>query len=582
MARYMPIYVLTIDLMEKIWLSSYPPGVPHEIEELAHGSIADYVDAALVKYAERKAFISGSTGVALTYRELDTLSRQVAAYFQSDLKLPKGARVALMMPNLLQYPVCLFGLLRAGYVVVNVNPMYTPRELEHQLKDSGAEAMVVVELFANTLAKVIANTSVKHVVVTALTDMMPWAKRVIGNFLIRQVKKAVPAYSLPGCVDLRKVLTIGATYSFNPVTFKPDDLAFLQYTGGTTGVSKGAMLTHSNVLANIEQGRVWFDPIIDKNEAMIGVTAIPLYHIFALGTCISGLDAGGTNVLVSDPRNIPAFVKVLSRYKFATLPAVNTLFIGLLNDPQFAKLNFSKLLFAIGGGAATQRTVAEQWQRVTGRPLLEGFGLTECSPTVSVNPYNLNEFRGGIGFPLPSTEISIRSEDGTELPIGEPGEICVRGPQVMKGYWQRPQETAAVMTVDGFLRTGDIGVMEEDGYLKIVDRLKDMILVSGFNVYPNELEEVVMTHPGVLEVAAVGQKSEETGEKVKLFVVKKTPALTEAMLIAHCRKHLTAYKVPREIEFLNELPKSPVGKILRRELRDRDALAMAVATPSGP
>lgn len=507
--------------MDKIWLKSYPPGVPHEIDAQALGSIADYVDAALVKYAERNAFISGSTGVALTYRELDTLSRQVAAYFQSELNLPKGARVALMMPNLLQYPVCLFGLLRAGYVVVNVNPMYTPRELEHQLKDSGAEAMIVVELFANTLAKVIANTSVKHVVVTALTDMMPWAKRMIGNFLIRQVKKAVPAYNLKGSIGLRDALSIGSTRSFQPVTFKPDDLAFLQYTGGTTGVSKGAMLTHNNVLANIEQGKVWFDPIIDKNEAMIGVTAIPLYHIFALGTCISGLDAGGTNVLVSDPRNIPAFVKVLSRYKFATLPAVNTLFIGLLNDPKFAKLDFSKLLFGIGGGAATQRAVAEQWQQVTGRPLLEGFGLTECSPTVTVNPYNLREFRGGIGFPLPSTEISIRDEDGTELPVGVPGEICVRGPQVMKGYWQRPKETAAVMTVDGFLRTGDIGIMEEDGYLKIVDRLKDMILVSGFNVYPNELEEVVMTHPGVLEVAAVGKKSEETGEKVKLFVVKK-------------------------------------------------------------
>jgi long-chain acyl-CoA synthetase len=566
--------------MDKIWLKSYPPGVPHEIDAQALGSIADYVDAALVKYAERNAFISGSTGVALTYRELDTLSRQVAAYFQSELNLPKGARVALMMPNLLQYPVCLFGLLRAGYVVVNVNPMYTPRELEHQLKDSGAEAMIVVELFANTLAKVIANTSVKHVVVTALTDMMPWAKRMIGNFLIRQVKKAVPAYNLKGSIGLRDALSIGSTRSFQPVTFKPDDLAFLQYTGGTTGVSKGAMLTHNNVLANIEQGKVWFDPIIDKNEAMIGVTAIPLYHIFALGTCISGLDAGGTNVLVSDPRNIPAFVKVLSRYKFATLPAVNTLFIGLLNDPKFAKLDFSKLLFGIGGGAATQRAVAEQWQQVTGRPLLEGFGLTECSPTVTVNPYNLREFRGGIGFPLPSTEISIRDEDGTELPVGVPGEICVRGPQVMKGYWQRPKETAAVMTVDGFLRTGDIGIMEEDGYLKIVDRLKDMILVSGFNVYPNELEEVVMTHPGVLEVAAVGQKSEETGEKVKLFVVKKTPALTEAMLIAHCREHLTAYKVPREIEFLNELPKSPVGKILRRELRERDEHARAVANTS--
>ena len=555
--------------MDKIWLNSYPPGVPKEIDANALGSISDYVDTAFAKYPQRKAFISGSTGVALTYQQLDILSLQVAAYFQSVLKLPKGARVALMIPNLLQYPVCLFGILRAGYVVVNVNPMYTPRELEHQLKDSGAEAMVVVEMFAHTLAKVIATTSVKHVVVTALTDMMPWAKRVIGNFLIRHVKKAVPPYSLPGSTNLRDAMAMGSQAVFHPVTFKADDLAFLQYTGGTTGVSKGAMLTHRNVLSNVEQGRVWFDPIIDKTEAMIGITAIPLYHIYALGTCLSGLNAGGTNVLVSDPRNIPAFVKVLSQYKFASLPAVNTLFIGLLNNPNFAKLDFSKLIFGVGGGAATQRTVAEQWQQVTGKPLLEGFGLTECSPTVSVNPYNTNEFRGGIGFPLPSTEVSIRNEEGTELPIGQAGELCVRGPQVMKGYWQRPQETAAVMTADGFLRTGDIAVMEIDGYMKIVDRIKDMILVSGFNVYPNEVEEVVMSHPGVLEVAAVGNKSDGTGEKIKLFVVKKSPALTQEMLIAHCRENLTAYKVPREVEFLDELPKSPVGKVLRRELRER-------------
>ena len=555
--------------MDKIWLNSYPPGVPKEIDANALGSISDYVDTAFAKYPQRKAFISGSTGVALTYQQIDILSLQVAAYFQSVLKLPKGARVALMIPNLLQYPVCLFGILRAGYVVVNVNPMYTPRELEHQLKDSGAEAMVVVEMFAHTLAKVIATTSVKHVVVTALTDMMPWAKRVIGNFLIRHVKKAVPPYSLPGSTNLRDAMAMGSQAVFHPVTFKADDLAFLQYTGGTTGVSKGAMLTHRNVLSNVEQGRVWFDPIIDKTEAMIGITAIPLYHIYALGTCLSGLNAGGTNVLVSDPRNIPAFVKVLSQYKFASLPAVNTLFIGLLNNPNFAKLDFSKLIFGVGGGAATQRTVAEQWQQVTGKPLLEGFGLTECSPTVSVNPYNTNEFRGGIGFPLPSTEVSIRNEEGTELPIGQAGELCVRGPQVMKGYWQRPQETAAVMTADGFLRTGDIAVMEIDGYMKIVDRIKDMILVSGFNVYPNEVEEVVMSHPGVLEVAAVGNKSDGTGEKIKLFVVKKSPTLTQEMVIAHCRENLTAYKVPREVQFLDELPKSPVGKVLRRELRER-------------
>lgn len=555
--------------MDKVWLKSYPPGVPHEIDASAIGSISDYIEAAFAKYPQRNAFVSGATGEALTYSQLDTLSRHLAAYFQSVLQLPKGTRVALMMPNLLQYPVCLFGLLRAGYVVVNVNPMYTPRELEHQLNDSGAKAMIVVEVFAHTLAKVLTNTGVKDVIVTRLTDMMPLAKRIVGNFLIHRVKKAVPSYNLPGSVSLRDALAEGSREAFGPITFQSDDLAFLQYTGGTTGVSKGAMLTHRNVLANVEQTRLWFDPVIDKSEAMIGITAIPLYHIFALGNCISGLHTGGTNVLVSDPRNIPAFVKVLSKYKFASLPAVNTLFIGLLNDPDFAKLDFSKLIFGVGGGAATQRAVADKWQQVTGRPLLEGFGLTECSPTVTVNPYNLKEFRGGIGFPLPSTEVSVRDENDKELPIGEAGELCVRGPQVMKGYWQRPQETLAVMTSDGFLRTGDIAIMEADGYLRIVDRIKDMILVSGFNVYPNELEDVVMAHPGVLEVAAIGKKSEDTGEMPKLFVVKKSPALTEEMLIAHCRENLTAYKIPREVEFLPELPKSPVGKVLRRELRER-------------
>jgi long-chain acyl-CoA synthetase len=555
--------------MDKIWLKSYPPGVPFDIDVASLGSIADHVAKAVAQYPERKAFISGSTGVALTYRQLDTLSRDVAAYFQSVLQLPKGARVALMMPNLLQYPVCLFGLLRAGYVVVNVNPMYTPRELEHQLKDSGAQAMVVVEVFAHTLAKVLASTPVEHVVVTGLTDMLPWAQRTIGNFLIRKVRKAVPPYQLPGSVGLRQVLARGAAASFQPVSFKPDDLAFLQYTGGTTGVSKGAMLTHRCVLANVEQARLWFDPVVDKQAAMIGITAIPLYHIYALGNCLGGIGTGGTNVLVADPRNMPAFVKLLSRYQFASLPAVNTLFIGLLNDPNFARLDFSKLLFGVGGGAATQRAVAEQWQRVTGTPLLEGYGLTECSPTVAVNPFNLKEFSGGIGLPLPSTEVSIRSPEGSELPVGQAGELCVRGPQLMAGYWQRPQDTATVMTDDGFLRTGDMAVMDERGFLKIVDRLKDMILVSGFNVYPNEIEEVVMMHPGVLEAAAVGKPSEDTGETVKLFVVKKSPELTQAMLMAHCRENLTAYKLPREIVFLDDLPKSNVGKILRRELRDR-------------
>lgn len=556
--------------MEKIWLKSYSPGVPDVIDVDSLGSIADFLDRSVAAYPNRRAFVSGTTGVSLSYEELDSSSGAVAAYFQSVVRLPKGARVALMMPNLLQYPVCLFGLLRAGYVVVNVNPMYTPRELLHQLKDSGAEAMIVVDLFAHTLEQVVTQTRVKHVVVTGLTDMMPLAKRTLANFIIRTVKKAVPAYHLPGSVGFRDLLRSGANSVFEPVRIGPEDLAFLQYTGGTTGVSKGAMLTHRNVLSNVEQGRVWFEPILDKQEEMVVVTAIPLYHIYALSNSLGGIGAGSTNVLVSDPRNIPAFVKVLSKYPFASLPAVNTLFIGLLNDPDFAKVDFSKLRFGVGGGAATQRAVAEQWQRVTGAPLLEGYGLTECSPTVAVNPFDLKEFSGTIGLPLPSTEVSIRNDEGLELPVGEVGELCVRGPQVMKGYWHRPLETAAVMTDDGFLRTGDIAVMDDKGFLKIVDRLKDMILVSGFNVYPNEIEEVVMMHPGVLEVAAVGQPSADTGESVKIFVVKKSQELTAESLRAHCREQLTRYKVPREVVFLDELPKSNVGKVLRRQLRERE------------
>ena len=555
--------------MEKIWIKSYSAGVPAEIDVSALGSIADYFEDAAARYAERRAFISGSTGVAISYRELDLLTRRVAAYFQSVLSLPQGARVALMMPNLLQYPVCVFGLLRAGYVVVNVNPMYTARELELQLKDSGAEAMIVVELFAHVLAKVIAGTQVKHVVVTGLADMMPWPKRMLGNFLVRKIKKAVPAYSLPGSVGYRDMLAHGAAARFERVAIKPQDLAFLQYTGGTTGVSKGAMLTHLNILANVKQGQAWSDPFLDKNKELISITAIPLYHIFALGSCLGFVGRGGTNVLVADPRNIPAFVKVLSKYRFVSLPAVNTLFNGLVNDPNFAKVDFTKLRFAIGGGAAVQRPVAERWQAITKAPLLEGYGLTECSPTVTVNPLDLKEFSGSIGLPLPSTEVSIRDADGRELPVGAAGELCVKGPQVMKRYWNRPQETAAVMTKDGFLRTGDVAVMDDKGFLKIVDRLKDMILVSGFNVYPNEIEEVVMMHTGVLEVAAVSKPDPDSGEAVKIYVVKKTQDLTEDMLIRHCRENLTAYKIPRQVEFLDDLPKSNVGKILRRELRER-------------
>ena len=555
--------------MNQRWTTSYPPGVPAAIDSAAIGSIATYLEDAVARYAERRAFVSGATGAAITYSDLDRLSRQVAAYFQSVLRLPQGARVALMMPNLLQYPVCLFGLLRAGYVVVNVNPMYTARELEHQLRDSGAEAMIVVDVFAHTLAKVVANTAVKHVVVTGLADALAWPQRTLANFVIRQVRKAVPAYRLAGSVRYRQMLARGAAARFEPVKIEPQDLAFLQYTGGTTGVSKGAMLTHMNILANARQVQVWCEPFLEPDAEQISITAIPLYHVFALGSCLTFAGMGGTNVLVADPRNIPAFIKVLRKYRFVSLPAVNTLFNGLVNDPDFATLDFSRLRLAVGGGAAVQRAVAERWQAITGVPLVEGYGLTECSPTVTINPLDLTAFSGNIGLPLPSTEVSIRGDDGRELPAGIAGELCVRGPQVMKGYWRRPAETAAVMTADGFLRTGDVAVMDENGFIRIVDRLKDMILVSGFNVYPNEIEEVVMMHPGVLEVAAVGRPAGAAGETVKLYVVKKSPALTDAMLVAHCRENLTGYKIPREIEFLDELPKSNVGKIPRRELRER-------------
>ncbi len=555
--------------MEKIWLASYPSGVPADIDVDALGNIGDYFSAAALRYADRPAFISGSTGVRLSFAELDEQSQHFAAYLQSVVKLPRGSRVALMMPNLLQYPVCLFGLLRAGYVVVNVNPMYTARELEHQLVDSGAEAIVLVDMFAHTLEKILHNTAIRQVLVTGLADMLPWPKRVLGHFVIRQVKKLIPAYHLPGSVAWRTAMAAGAQATLVPVNVLPGELAFLQYTGGTTGVSKGAMLTHANILANIEQIDLWGAALLTPDEELLSITAIPLYHIFALSSCIGMLGVGATNVLISDPRNIDAFVKVLRRYPFASMPSVNTLFNSLVNHPDFAGLDFSQLRFAVGGGAAVQRAVAERWQQITGKPLVEGYGLTECSPTVTVNPFDLKEYNGSIGLPLPSTEISIRDEQGQEVGLHQPGELCVRGPQVMQGYWNQPQETAGVMTADGFLRTGDIATMNELGYLQLVDRRKDMILVSGFNVFPNEIEQVIMLHPEVLEVAAVSQPDAKTGEAVKIFVVKKSAALTEASLISFCRENLTGYKIPRQIVFMDELPKSNVGKILRRELRER-------------
>ncbi|MBK6631674.1 MAG: AMP-binding protein [Betaproteobacteria bacterium] len=558
--------------MERIWLQSYSPGVPAEIEVGDLGSIGEKFEASVRDYGERVAIVSGAAGVGITYRELDVLSRRVAAYLQAVLKLPQGSRVALMMPNLLQYLVCLLGALRAGHVVVNVNPLYTARELEHQLADSGAEAIFILENMAHVLEKVIAHTPVRHVVVTGVGDLLGFPKRHLAHFVVRRVKKMVPLFSLPGAVSFDAMLAQGAAARFEPVKVADDDLAFLQYTGGTTGVSKGAMLTHRNLLANARQGEVWSDPFLDPKDEFILVTAIPLYHIFALGAAVSHLTRGGLNVLVADPRNTTAFVKVLAKYRFVTLPAVNTLFNSLIHHPDFAKVDFSKLRFAIGGGAAVQKAVAERWQQITGVPLCEGYGLTECSPTVTCNPLDIKGFNGSIGLPLPSTEISIRDENGVEVPPGAPGELCVRGPQVMKGYWNRPDETARVMTPDGFLRTGDVATIDERGFVRIVDRQKDMILVSGFNVYPNEVEQVVALHPLVMEAAAIGVPDEASGEAVKLYVVRKDPALTVEALIAHCRESLAAYKVPRLVEFLDELPKSNVGKVLRRELRERGGL----------
>jgi long-chain acyl-CoA synthetase len=555
--------------MDRIWLKSYSPGVPHEIAVDDLGSIGDTFEESVRLYGERTAFVSGAAGVGITYRQLDALSRNVAAYLQSVLKLAPGSRVALMLPNLLQFPVCLLGALRAGCVVVNVNPLYTARELEHQLADSGTEAIFILENMAHVLEKAIARTAVRHVVVTGVGDLLGFPKRQFAHFVVRRVKKMVPPFSLSGAVSFDAMLARGAAVRFEPVKVAADDLAFLQYTGGTTGVSKGAMLTHRNLLANARQGAVWSDPFIDPAVEYILVTAIPLYHIFALGAAVGHLGRGGVNVLVSDPRNTDAFVKVLAKYRFVALPAVNTLFNSLVHHPDFPRVDFSRLKFAIGGGAAVQRAVAERWQQITGVPLCEGYGLTECSPTVTVNPLDIAGYTGSIGLPVPSTDISIRDEEGRELPVDTPGELCVRGPQVMKGYWNRPDETARVMTPDGYLRTGDVAAIDAKGFVRIVDRKKDLILVSGFNVYPNEVEQVVAMHPQVLEAAAVGVPDDASGEAVKLYVVKKDPALSAESLVAHCRESLTAYKVPRLVEFIDELPKSNVGKVLRRELRER-------------
>ncbi|WP_431206347.1 long-chain fatty acid--CoA ligase [Bradyrhizobium betae] len=554
--------------MERIWLKQYPPGVPADIDPAQYASLVDLLEESFTKFADRKAFICMDKSIS--YRDLDQMSLALAAYLQGR-GLQRGARVAIMMPNVLQYPVATAAVLRAGYAVVNVNPLYTPRELEHQLKDSGAEAIIVLENFAHTVEQVIAKTAVKHVIVGSMGDLLGF-KGVIVNLVVRRVKKMVPAWSLPGAVSFNDAVSAGRSLAFNKPKLSPGDVAFLQYTGGTTGVSKGATLLHRNIVANVLQNDAWLQPALAAPphvDQLMVVCALPLYHIFALTACyLLAVRAGGCNLLIPNPRDIPGFVKELAKYQVNSFPAVNTLYNGLMHHPDFKKLDFSKLKISNGGGMAVQRPVAEQWKAVTGCSIAEGYGLSETSPTLTCNTATNSEFNGTIGIPVPSTYISIRDDDGNEVPLGQPGEICAKGPQVMSGYWNRPEDTAKVMTADGYFRTGDIGVMDETGYTKIVDRKKDMILVSGFNVYPNEIEEVIASHPGVLECAVIGVPDSGSGEAVKAFVVKKDPTLTAEDVTRFCREQLTGYKVPKQIEFRTDLPKTNVGKILRRQLRD--------------
>lgn len=551
---------------ERPWLEQYPAGVSEQIDASQYASVPAMLEEAFAAFSHRPAF--ASFGRQLSYGQIDQMSQQFAGYLTGVLKLGKGDRIAIMMPNVLQYPIALFGALRAGLIVVNTNPMYTARELKHQLEDSGAKAIVVLDNFAGTLQQVVAQTEVKHVITTGIGDLLGFPKGALINFLLKHVKKMVPAYDLPQAVRFRDALARGAAHPLQAVTLGHDDIAFLQYTGGTTGVAKGAMLTHGNMIANMLQASEWIGGSAKPGEEVI-ITALPLYHIFSLtANGLVFMRLGGLNWLITNPRDMPGFVKELRKSGFTALTGVNTLFNGLLNTPGFAELDFSKLHLTLGGGMAVQRAVAERWKKTTGCTLAEAYGLTETSPAVCINPLDLKEYNGSIGLPVPSTDVAIWSDESKPLPTGEVGELMVRGPQVMKGYWQRPEETDKVLGADGWLHTGDIAKMDEHGYFYIVDRKKDMILVSGFNVYPNEVEDVVMEHPGVLEVAAVGVADEHSGEVVKLFVVRKDPQLTEEALKQFCHDRLTGYKRPRQIEFRDELPKSNVGKILRRELRD--------------
>ena len=551
--------------MEKIWLKNYPPGVPAEIDYRQYGSIGALFEASVAKFRDRPAY--HNMGKTISFGELDRLARAFGVWLQAR-GIAKGARVAVMMPNCLQYPACIFGILRVGCTVVNVNPLYTARELEYQLKDSGAEAIVILENFAHVLQEVIARTHIKHVVVAALGDLLG-PKGLLVNFVLRNVKKMVPAYELPDPQRFNAMIAEGERGALRAVAVGHEDVAFLQYTGGTTGVSKGAALVHRNILANLEQAAAWIMPFLGEQPQII-ITALPLYHIFSLtANCLFMTKLGGCNILITNPRDIPGFVKELGKHKFTIITGVNTLFNALLNHPDFAKLDFSSLRVSLGGGMAVQQAVAERWKKTTGVTLVEAYGLSETSPAATINPLDIKEYNGAIGLPISSTEVSIRGDDGKEVPLGQAGEVCIRGPQVMAGYWQRPDETAKVMTPDGFFCTGDIGIMDDKGFVRIVDRKKDMIVVSGFKVFPNEVENVVAMHPGVLECAVIGVPDANSGEAVKLFVVKRDPSLTEADLRKHCEENLTGYKRPKRIEFRTDLPKTNVGKILRRELRDK-------------
>lgn len=551
--------------MQRPWYSSYQKGVPKTVDPSQFSSIADILQNSFRKFSDRPAFTN--MGKTITYSELESASLKFASFLQRDLGLKKGARVALMMPNILQYPVALFGVLQGGFTAVNVNPLYTPRELEHQLKDSGAETIIILANFANTLAKVVDKTPVKNVIVTELGDLLGFPKSLLINAVVKYLKKMVPAYSLPQARSFNSCLAAGDQSSFEKPQLNHEDVAFLQYTGGTTGVSKGAILTHGNICANVVQAKAWIAPFLQEGGEII-ITPLPLYHIFSLtANCLIFSSVGALNVLITNPRDIPGFVKELKKWKFTAFTGVNTLFNALNNAPGFDGCDFSALKLTLGGGMAVQKAVAEKWKTITGVPLIEAYGLTETSPAACINPMNLKEYNGYIGVPICSTDVVIKDDSGKTLDLGEVGEVCIKGPQVMKGYWNRDDETAKVMTSDGFFKTGDVGYMAPEGFVKLVDRKKDMILVSGFNVYPNEVEDIVAAHPKVMECAAIGIPDEKSGEVVKIFVVRKDPSLTPEEVIEHCRKELTAYKVPRQVEFRQELPKTNVGKILRRELR---------------